>query len=82
MRRQYWELLEKYAKMHNDRESGKFAQEMLVMKRGVCVQEEDDEETDKRDDGIFLVEEALFSELEKDTVVPCRNFWQTTSTST
>ena len=54
MRRQYWELLEKYAKMHNDRESGKFAQEMLVMKRGVCVQEEDDEETDKRDDGIFL----------------------------
>lgn len=31
MRRQDWELLEKYAKKYKDRESGKFAQEMLDM---------------------------------------------------
>lgn len=55
MRRQDWELLEKYAKKYKDRESGQFAQDMLDMKRGVCVPEDDDEETDEWDDNILQV---------------------------
>ena len=67
MRRQDWELLEKYAKKYKDRESGKFAQEMLDMKRGVFVPEEDDEEADEWNNDIFQVAETPFSELEEDT---------------
>lgn len=67
MRRQDWELLEKYAKKYKDRESGQFAQDMLDMKRGVCVPEDDDEETDEWDDNILQVAETPFSELEEDT---------------
>ena len=67
MRRQDWELLEKYAKRYKARESGQFAQDMLDMKRGVCVPEDDDEETDEWDDDILQVAETPFSELEEDT---------------
>ena len=67
MRRQDWELLEKYAKRSKDRESGQFAQDMLDMKRSVCVPEDDDEETDEWDDNILQVAETPFSELEEDT---------------
>ena len=67
MRRQDWELLEKYAKKYKDRESGQFAQDMLDMKRSVCVPEDDDEETDEWDDNILQVAETPFSELEEDT---------------
>lgn len=67
MRRQDWELLEKYAKKYKARESGQFAQDMLDMKRGVCVPEDDDEETDEWDDDILQVAETPFSELEEDT---------------
>ena len=62
-----WELLEKYAKKYKDREAGKFAQEMLDMKRGAFVPEEDDEEADEWNNDIFQVAETPFSELEEDT---------------
>jgi len=66
MRRQDWELLEKYAKRYKDRESGQFAQDMLDMKRGVCVPEDDDEETDEWDDNILQIVETPFSDLDED----------------
>lgn len=67
MRRQDWELLEKYAKKYKDRESGQFAQEMLDMKRGVCVPEDDDEEADELLGKIYEIEETPFSDLDEDT---------------
>ena len=67
MRRQDWELLEKYAKKYKDRESGQFAQDMLDMKRGVCVPEDVDEKSDGWGDDILQVVETPFSELEEDT---------------
>lgn len=44
MTRQDWELLEKYASKYKDRESGRFAQNMLDMKRDNQTQDEDIEE--------------------------------------
>ena len=67
MRRQDWELLEKYAKKYKDMESGQFAQDMLDMKRGVCVPEDVDEKSDEWGDDILQVVETPFSELEEDT---------------
>ena len=67
MKRQDWELLEKYAKKYKDRESGQFAQEMLDTKRDICVPGDYDEETDEWDDDILQVMETPFSELEVDT---------------
>lgn len=66
MRRQDWELLEKYAKKYKDRESGQFAQDMLDMKRGVCVPEDDDEEADDLFGKIYEIEETPFSDLDED----------------
>ena len=41
MSRQDWELLERYAMKYKGKESGQFAQEMLDMKRGSHMQDED-----------------------------------------
>ena len=66
MRRQDWELLEKYAKKYKDRESGQFAQEMLDMKRGNYAPEADDEEADELSGKIYEIEETPFSDLDED----------------
>lgn len=65
MRRQDWELLEKYAKKYKDRESGQFAQEMLDMKRGNYAPEEE-EEADDLFGNIYEIEETPFSDLDED----------------
>ena len=44
MTRQDWELLEKYASKYKDKESGRFAQDMLDMKRDNHAPDEDFEE--------------------------------------
>ena len=41
MIRQDWELLERYASKYKDKESGRFAQEMLDMKRDIHTPDED-----------------------------------------
>lgn len=65
MSRQDWELLEKYAKKYKDNESGKFAQDMLDMKRGYS-----DMGMEAEPDDCFMesakAEEIPFSELEDD----------------
>ena len=66
MRRQDWELLEKYAKKYKDRESGQYAQERLDMKRGNYAPEADDEEADDLFDKIYEIEETPFSDLDED----------------
>lgn len=66
MRRQDWELLEKYAKKYKDRKSGQFAQEMLDMKRGNYAPEADDEEADELSGNIYEIEETPFSDLDED----------------
>ena len=66
MRRQDWELLEKYAKKYKDSESGQFAQEMLDMKRGNYAPEADDEEADELSGKIYEIEETPFSDLDED----------------
>ncbi|WP_368342834.1 GNAT family N-acetyltransferase [Phocaeicola vulgatus] len=66
MRRQDWELLEKYAKKYKDRESGQYAQEMLDMKRSNYAPEADDEEADDLSGKIYEIEETPFSDLDED----------------
>lgn len=61
MRRQDWELLEKYAKKYKDRESGQYAQDMLDMKRGNYASEADD-----LSGKIYEIEETPFSDLDED----------------
>ncbi len=65
MSRQDWELLEKYAKKYKDMESGRFAQDMLDMKRGNYEMEEEMEE-DTLPDEIYEEEKIPFADLEDD----------------
>lgn len=65
MTRQDWELLEKYASKYKDRESGRFAQDMLDMKRDNRAPDEDLEE-DAPFDGACEEETVPFAELEDD----------------
>ena len=65
MSRQDWELLEKYAKKYKDMESGRFAQDMLDMKRGNYETEEETEE-DALPDEIYEEEKIPFADLEDD----------------
>ena len=65
MSRQDWELLEKYAKKYKDMESGRFAQDMLDMKRGNYETEEETEE-DAPLDEIYEEEKIPFADLEDD----------------
>ena len=65
MSRQDWELLEKYAKKYKDKESGRFAQDMLDMKRGNHAPDEDMEE-EVLFGGTCEEETVPFTELEDD----------------
>lgn len=65
MRRQDWELLEKYAKKYKDKESGQFAQDMLDMKRGSQAPDEDMEE-EAPSYGACEEDTVPFAELEDD----------------
>lgn len=65
MTRQNWELLERYASKYKDKESGRFAQDMLDMKRGNDVPDEDMEE-EAPFDGTCEDETVPFAELEDD----------------
>lgn len=65
MSRQDWELLEKYARKYKDMESGRFAQDMLDMKRSNYEPEEDTEE-DALPDEIDEEEKIPFADLEDD----------------
>lgn len=66
MNRQDWELLERYALKYKDKESGRFAQEMLDMKRGHHTQDADMEEDDEPAEGTYGEEPIPFTELEDD----------------
>ena len=66
MSRQDWELLERYAKKYKDRESGRFAQDMLDMKRGNHTPDEDMEEEDDLTESIYEEENIPFADLEDD----------------
>lgn len=66
MSRQDWELLERYAKKYKDRESGRFAQDMLDMKRGNHTPDEDMDEDDDLTEGIYEEETIPFADLEDD----------------
>lgn len=65
MSRQDWELLEKYAKKYKDKESGRFAQDMLDMKRGSHAPDEDMEE-DALMESIYEEETIPFADLKDD----------------
>ncbi len=65
MSRQDWELLERYAKKYKDKESGRFAQDMLDMKRGNHAPDEDMEE-EVPFEGTCEEETVPFTELEDD----------------
>lgn len=65
MRRQDWELLEKYALKYKDKESGRFAQDMLDMKRGNQAPDEDMED-EVPFDGTCKDGTVPFAELEDD----------------
>lgn len=66
MSRQDWELLEKYASKYKDRESGRFAQDMLDMKRGNHTPDEDMDEDDDLTECIYEEETIPFADLEDD----------------
>lgn len=66
MSRQDWELLERYALKYKDKESGRFAQELLDMKRGHHTQDADMEEDDEPFEGTYGEEPIPFTELEDD----------------
>ena len=66
MTRHEWELLEKYASKHTDKESGRIAQAMLDMKRGNQTPDEDMEEDDVLIEGIYEEETIPYAELEDD----------------
>ena len=63
---QDWELLERYAKKYKDKESGRFAQDMLDMKRGNHTPDEDMEEDDALIEGIYEEETIPFAKLDDD----------------
>jgi len=65
MTHQNWELLERYASKYKDKESGRFAQDMLDMKRGNDVPDEDMEE-EAPFDRTCEDETVPFAELEDD----------------
>lgn len=64
MSRQDWELLEKYAKKYNDKESGRFAQDMLDMKRG-CREEIDELEHTPYSEVYEYLQEDIMDYLEE-----------------